>query len=87
MLSRLVLSLTSLLLIVGPEIRAEIPESGFMFNKRCALCHNAAALTLRIRNVPEDKRRTFLENFLARHHTHTSEERALIIDFLLHQPH
>ena len=86
MLSRIALSLVSLFLIVGPEVRAEIPESSFIFNKRCALCHNVAALTPRIRSIPEDKRRTFLENFLVRHHTRDAEERASIIEFILHQP-
>ena len=75
-------------LIGAASSAAEVPNSRFMFNKHCALCHDATALASRLEKLADDAaRQDFLEQFLSRHHARDAEERALIIDYLLkHQP-
>lgn len=79
------LSLAVALLLTGPTVaHAEIPDGRFAFDKRCATCHDATALTVALAKRADDKeRRAFLEKFLSRHHARDLEERAAIIDYLL----
>ena len=67
---------------------AEVPDGVFMFNKRCATCHEAGALMPRLMKLPnEAERRVYLEKFLTRHHARDEAERKLIVDYLLrYQP-
>lgn len=87
---RVITTFMTCLLIVGSSAAngIEIFEGRFVFNKRCARCHDATALMPPIDKLPGDaERRTFLDKFLARHHASDQEERTLIIDYLLrHQP-
>lgn len=79
-----------LMLLAAAAMRAEaeIVDGAFMFNKRCALCHNATALMPPLMKLPDDeKRQAFLEKFLSRHHARDEEERKLIVDYLInYQP-
>ncbi len=69
--------------LLSPAV-AEVPEGGFVFNKRCGTCHRAEALMPRLMKLPDDAaRQTYLDKFLVRHHARDVEERALIIDYLL----
>lgn len=67
---------------------ADVPDGRFLFNKRCATCHEASALMPPLMKLPGDKEReAFLEKFLSRHHARDAEERKLIVEYLLrHQP-
>lgn len=72
----------------APQAVAEVPDGVFMFNKRCATCHEAAALMPRLMKMPNDEeRRAYLDKFLARHHARDGEERKLIVEYLVrYQP-
>ena len=75
-----------LMLLTASAYRAaaEVPDGTFLFNKRCALCHDTAALMPPLMKLPNDaERQAFLEKFLSRHHARDDEERKLIIDYLL----
>jgi hypothetical protein len=81
------LAMSAALVVMAPAM-AEVPDGRFLFNKRCATCHQAEALMPRLMKLPDDKeRQAYLNKFLARHHARDAEERALIVDYLLkHQP-
>lgn len=66
------------------QAAAEVPDGVFMFNKRCATCHEARALMPRLTALPNDaERRAYLEKFLSRHHARDAEERKLIVEYLV----
>ena len=72
-------------IVLAPAVTtgwAEVPDGRFVFNKRCATCHEAAALTERLAKMQNAERQTFLDRFLVRHHARDRDERALIIDYL-----
>lgn len=80
--------LTALAAATAAGAAAAVPDGRFLFNKRCATCHEASALMPRLMKLPGDKEReAFLEKFLSRHHARDAEERKLIVEYLLrHQP-
>lgn len=85
---RLIIYLTCLLLIdLATPAGAEIFEGRFVFNKRCATCHDITTVMAPLMKLRNDaERRAYLEKFLSRHHAYSDEERALIIDYLLRHP-
>jgi hypothetical protein len=81
----LAIGLVGFSFVLAPAVTpgwAEVPDGRFIFNKRCATCHDAGALTERLAKMQNAERQTFLDRFLARHHARDRDERALIIDYL-----
>lgn len=77
----------ALLLLSAADARAQSPDGGALFAKRCARCHETAALDPWLaRRAGDEAWRSDLDRFLTRHHARDDVERQAIIDFLLKMP-